>query len=214
MSYTETFGQKGHVITASRIDLFTDIRKEPLVPYLNGVPIGTTADVSFTAVGSTPNANGASVASDVITLQPADATHPGLTTAVAQTIGGAKTFAAAPILSTGVFGNTPSSPQFMTINASGVLGSQAAAQIVTSGTVTATPTVDTGAITSYQTRGVGSAQPIVNWTLTTQAGVPSRVEIRVPAVQVTAVTGSPTTILVTGASPLPSSIWPGICCCQ
>lgn len=53
---------------------------------------GKQATVSFAAVGSTPSANGGGIAAGVITLQPADGTNPGLLTAVAQTIGGAKNF--------------------------------------------------------------------------------------------------------------------------
>lgn len=51
-----------------------------------------TGDVSLTAVGSSPSANGASLSGQALTLQPADATHPGLITATTQTIAGDKTF--------------------------------------------------------------------------------------------------------------------------
>ncbi len=59
------------------------------------------AAVSFAAVGSTPSANGGGISAGVITLQPADGTHPGLLTSIAQTIGGAKTFAAQILSSSG-----------------------------------------------------------------------------------------------------------------
>ena len=52
-----------------------------------------SGDVTLAAVGSTPSANGASLATQVLTLQPADASHPGVMTAAAQTFGGVKTFA-------------------------------------------------------------------------------------------------------------------------
>ena len=52
----------------------------------------TGVDVSFAAVGSSPSANGATVAANVVTLQPADGTHPGLVTTSAQTFAGTKTF--------------------------------------------------------------------------------------------------------------------------
>lgn len=52
----------------------------------------TVTPVSFTAFGSTPNANGASVTSNVITLQPADGTNGGGLSTTAQTIAGDKTF--------------------------------------------------------------------------------------------------------------------------
>ncbi len=68
---------------------------------ITGVPapvtalLGTnTGDVSLTAVGAVPSANGASLSGQALTLQPADATHPGVLTTAAQVIGGAKTFSA------------------------------------------------------------------------------------------------------------------------
>ncbi len=50
-----------------------------------------SGDVTLAAVDSTPNANGASLSGQVLTLQPADATNPGVLTALAQTFGGVKT---------------------------------------------------------------------------------------------------------------------------
>lgn len=63
---------------------------------------GSGSTVTLAAVGSTPNANGASLAVQVLNLQPADATHPGALTAIAQSIGGAKTFGAAAVFSSTV----------------------------------------------------------------------------------------------------------------
>lgn len=50
--------------------------------------------LASTVVGSSPNASALSVnaTTNTLTLQPADGTHPGVLTALAQTIGGAKTF--------------------------------------------------------------------------------------------------------------------------
>jgi len=53
------------------------------------------AVTSMAAFGSTPNANGGSIATGVLTLQPADATNPGGVTTGAQTLAGAKTFSGA-----------------------------------------------------------------------------------------------------------------------
>ena len=47
--------------------------------------------VTLSAVGSSPNADGATLTNQVLNLEPADATHPGVITAGTQTIGGAKT---------------------------------------------------------------------------------------------------------------------------
>lgn len=49
--------------------------------------------ISFGAIGSTPNANGASISSGVITLQPASSSFGGLVTTGTQTFAGNKTFA-------------------------------------------------------------------------------------------------------------------------
>lgn len=59
----------------------------------SGSSSGTnTGDVTLAAVGSSPSANGASLSGQVLTLQPADATHPGLVTTGSQTFAGSKTF--------------------------------------------------------------------------------------------------------------------------
>lgn len=52
----------------------------------------TAGGLALAAVGSSPNANGASLASRILNLQPADGTHPGVVTALAQAFGGLKTF--------------------------------------------------------------------------------------------------------------------------
>lgn len=48
--------------------------------------------VTLAAVGSSPNANAATITGQALNLQPADASNPGVLTAGTQTIGGAKTF--------------------------------------------------------------------------------------------------------------------------
>lgn len=62
----------------------------------SGTNSGTnTGDVTLTAVGAAPSANGATLSGQALTLQPADGTHPGVITSGTQTIGGAKTFSGA-----------------------------------------------------------------------------------------------------------------------
>jgi hypothetical protein len=56
--------------------------------------------LSLGAFGSTPNADGLSLASNVLNMQPADGTHPGGVSTSAQTFSGVKTFSSAPIFST------------------------------------------------------------------------------------------------------------------
>jgi hypothetical protein len=67
----------------------------------NGAPVGGAGAVTFAAVGSTPNANAASISTGVITMQPASGSFPGVVTAAAQTLGGTKTFAVPPLLPDG-----------------------------------------------------------------------------------------------------------------
>lgn len=54
---------------------------------------GSGGTISLAAVGSSPNANAATLVSTTLNLEPADATNPGVVTAGTQTFGGNKTFA-------------------------------------------------------------------------------------------------------------------------
>jgi hypothetical protein len=58
-----------------------------------------TGDVTLAAVGASPNANAASLSGQVLNLQPADSTNPGVLTTLAQSIAGIKTFINQLILS-------------------------------------------------------------------------------------------------------------------
>lgn len=58
-------------------------------PNLSGT---NTGDISLSTVGSAPNDSGASLSSQVLTLQPADGTHPGVVSTATQTFAGDKTF--------------------------------------------------------------------------------------------------------------------------
>lgn len=68
-----------------------------LTPGAGGIILNQSSHdpVTLTAVGSTPNANAASLSTQALTLQPADGSNPGVITAGTQTIGGAKTFSSA-----------------------------------------------------------------------------------------------------------------------
>lgn len=58
----------------------------------SGLSGTNTGDMTLAAVGAVPNANGASISGQVLTLQPASATQPGVMTIGAQTFAGQKTF--------------------------------------------------------------------------------------------------------------------------
>jgi hypothetical protein len=66
--------------------------------------------VTLGAVGSTPNANGATLTGQVWNAQPADATYPGVVSASAQTFAGAKTFANPITLTPSALGTCGSAP--------------------------------------------------------------------------------------------------------
>lgn len=67
----------------------------------SGTSSGTnTGDVTLAAVGSSANANGATLAGQVLNLEPASASFPGVVTTGTQTFAGAKTFSSAPTFST------------------------------------------------------------------------------------------------------------------
>lgn len=51
-----------------------------------------TGDVTLASVGSSPSASGASLSGQILTLQPADSTHPGVISTGTQSIAGDKTF--------------------------------------------------------------------------------------------------------------------------
>lgn len=72
--------------------------------YINGT--WTDVSLAVAAVGSSPNANGISVSNFTITLQPANATNPGVVTTAAQTFAGAKTFSGLLTPSAGIVGTT------------------------------------------------------------------------------------------------------------
>jgi hypothetical protein len=70
---------------------------------INGGTISgnNSGDVTLTAFGSSPNANGASLTGQALTLQPASGAFPGGVTTVAQTFAGAKTFSSPASFSNG-----------------------------------------------------------------------------------------------------------------
>lgn len=84
------------------------------------IPVVTP--VSFSAFGSTPNANGASVSSNVITLQPASASFPGGITTGSQTIAGDKTFTGLTTASTLNIDDTNTGKGYLGLNSALLAG--------------------------------------------------------------------------------------------
>lgn len=80
-------GQQGVTADTDNIYIYS-------LPTLTWVQVTSAgAVVSITAFGSSPNSAGGSVAANALTLQPADATHPGGVSTGSQSFGGTKTFA-------------------------------------------------------------------------------------------------------------------------
>lgn len=84
---------------------------------------GKQQAITLAAVGATPNANGASLSAGTLNLQAADGTNPGALTAIAQTIGGIKTFSSVPVASgvtsTGTLTLTAQASSNIALNTSG-----------------------------------------------------------------------------------------------
>jgi hypothetical protein len=109
-----------------------------------------TGDVSLTALGSSPNADGASLTGQVLTLQPADGTHPGLLSATTQSIGGDKTFIGA-ISASNLSGTNSGDVSLGTANGLSLVG-----QTLSLGLADAT---HTGALSSTDWNNFNNAQP-------------------------------------------------------
>lgn len=68
---------------------------------------GTTAVTALGPIGSTPNANGATITSNVLNLEPASGSFGGVVTTGTQTFGGTKTFTSAPMFTSFTTGSVP-----------------------------------------------------------------------------------------------------------
>ena len=133
------------------------------------------ATVTLGAIATTSNANGATIEAGVLNLAPANASFGGVVTTGAQTIGGAKTFVVAPILSTA----TPSQALFSDANKNVVSNAVTGiGNVVMSTSPTLTGTITAASQTLSGTLGVGisnthaSAKLEVNST--TQGFLPPR----------------------------------------
>lgn len=119
--------------------LFTQITVAPIpgtdnIVYGDPIPVG---NITLAPIGSTPNANGATLVGNVLNLQPASISFGGVVTAITQSFAGVKTFAP-------------------TVTGSGTL---AATEIA--GTIAATSTSDTIAALNITTTPYNTTGPIL-----------------------------------------------------
>lgn len=135
-----------------------------ITPGVSGIVINQSSHdaVTLTAVGSTPNANAASLTGQALTLQPADGTNPGVITAGTQTIGGAKMFSASLAASGGLVVTGTSALAAASATSLSVSGtSTLAGTTATSLSVSGTTTLNTGLTGPLKaTAGVVSASAI------------------------------------------------------
>ena len=95
---------------------------DSLTAFLVALANNSASGITLSAVGSSPNANGATIGGTTLILQPSDATHPGVNTILAQTYAGVKTFSSSPVLSTAThIRATQASGQSLTSNANTVI---------------------------------------------------------------------------------------------
>ena len=142
-----------------------------------------SGDVTLTAIGSSPSANGASLSGQALTLQPADGTHGGVLTSGTQTIGGAKTFSS-------------------TIGASNLSGTNTGDQTITltsdvtgTGTGSFATTIASGAVSLAKMANLAANSIIGNNT-----GSPAT-PIALTTSQVNTLLGTLTTLAAVGSSP-------------
>jgi hypothetical protein len=97
LNISQLTNDSGYITSAALSGLVPETRTITI----NGTTYDLSADRSFTvtggvsamgAIGSTPNANGATITGTTLVLQPADASFGGIITTSAQTIAGLKTF--------------------------------------------------------------------------------------------------------------------------
>lgn len=79
-------------VDLSNADRIIDLQANLTVSGIADISGTNTGDITLDVVGSTPNANGATLVGQVLNLEPADATNPGVVTTGTQTIAGIKSF--------------------------------------------------------------------------------------------------------------------------
>ena len=208
---------------------------------LNGSRILTEANpgppaqtITLAAIGSTPNANAASLNSGVLNLQPANGSFGGVVTTAAQTFAGLKTFTngiSAPGVIAGLsaIGNSPNA------NGASVSGSNLSLQpasVSFGGVVTTSAqefnglkTFNDGIFSNLVFQNGNVAMTLDAGTITAQNPVDYSGEIVSYRILlsinmgafglITAVTGgTPTTLYPTGGVALPTAYWPGFATAQ
>lgn len=119
-----------------------------------------TGDITLTAVGAAPSANGAVLAGQALTLEPADATTPGVVTALAQSFGGAKTFAAAVINNQGTA--APAGAGSVSTDAS-LVNSMVVSPAGATSTISNPTNPATGQFLTYVIKNATGAPTVTSW---------------------------------------------------
>jgi hypothetical protein len=116
---------------------------------------------SIANVGSTPNAQGGTIVGTVLTLQPADGTHPGLLTSGVQSIGGNKTFTGS-ITASNLTGSNSGDVTLGTGSGLSLSGQQLSLSLASTST--------TGALSSTDWNTFNSKQSAGSYVLTSSVG--------------------------------------------
>ena len=126
-------------------------------------PIATPGDaLSVGAFGSTPNSNGQIIISNALSMQPADATHPGAVSTITQSFGGDKTFTGT-ISASNLSGTNTGDVTLGTADGLSLSG-----QVLSLGT---SSTSTTGALNSTDWNTFNNKQPAGNYITSLTGGV-------------------------------------------
>ncbi len=167
-----------------------------------------TGDITLSAIGATPNANGATLTGQVLNLEPASAAFGGVVTTGTQTLAGAKTFSS---LLTGTAGltisggtasiNTAGTSNTAIGNATGTfaLTSNGGLNVTTGGALTGVASIDTIGVTATALSFTGAGTITSNTTnaLTLDSGTTGAVNIGTGANAKTVTLGTTSTTSTT-----------------
>lgn len=151
----------------------------PASSFPNLAAAGSSGVTSVGPVGSTPNANAASISGTVLTLQPADGTHPGLMTTGNQTFAGIKNFSG-NIFATNLSGTNSGDVTLGTASGLSLAGQALSLALASTSTTGALSSTDWNTFNSKGSgtiTGSGTSGQYTKWTGTSsiggQTGIPN-----------------------------------------